>query len=184
MSYLSFFIPTQLWFCFRSTSVWQIKVCCTNTQEPSEGFPVNYILRFVNDVLSAARVKNQIKSELKAANTLLLLVRRINPPLLAVISHRESFSLGQWIDLQDLSAAHFIFYRKRVQSRAGAQHTAKDPDWLSLASPKSDHQAPREIPMKINNPSQDWQVKIKFQDPDKEIINQNYPCPSQISQVD
>lgn len=161
-----------------------MKVCCTNTQEPSEGFPVNYIFRFVNDVLSAARVKNQIKSELKAANTLLLLVRRINPPLLAVISHRESFSLGQWIDLQDLSAAHFIFYRKRVQSRAGAQHTAKDPDWLSLASPKSDHQAPREIPMKINNPSQDWQVKMKFQDPDKEIINQNYPCPSQISQVD
>lgn len=128
-----------------------MKVCCTNTQEPSEGFPVNYILRFVNDVLSAARVKNQIKSELKAANTLLLLVRRINPPLLAVISHRESFSLGQWIDLQDLSAAHFIFYRKRVQSRAGAQHTAKDPDWLSLAQVRSS--SPK------RNPNEDQQPK-------------------------
>lgn len=113
---------------------------------------MNYIFRFVNDVLSAARVKSQIKSELKAANTLLLLVRRINPLLLAVISHRESFSLGQWIDLQDLTAAHFIFYRKRVQSRAGAQHTVKDRDWLSLTSPKSDHQAPREIPDEDQQP--------------------------------
>lgn len=99
-----------------------MKICCTNTQKTSLCFCLNYYLRFENDFPSTAGLKNQSQQSWAGANTSFPRFHLINPPLLAVITHKESFSFGRAIKLPALSDTHFIC-STHWESRAAAQYT-------------------------------------------------------------